>query len=122
MILPTEEEFARAHAKMAEQNHLFARVRENLLKSTPAGVPLHDVFLFPSPNADYDAFVFYNTQRDVEACRSNGNDEMLRAAIVRAFATTLGCSETTAPTIRVLFDSHEHVKKVCNGNYFQYLR
>ena len=117
--VPTEEDFARAHAAMAAELRILATVRDCVMRSFLFHLPLHDILLFPSRKTNYQAYVFYESNADVESCRVSGADEELKYAIAQAFAST---SDTgTAPTVAVEFDSYENVKKKCNGDYRKYL-
>jgi hypothetical protein len=116
--VPTEEDFARAEAHMEAQNRMFATVRDNVFRSFAGRVPLHEIFLFPGPTTDYEAYVFYESDADIEACRGSGVEQAIRDAICQEFAST---SDARSPTVAFKFDSHESVKKQCNGNYRKYL-
>lgn len=118
--IPTDEDFARADALMAARERKFAVVRDKVLRSFAGQIPLHDIFLFCGPATDYDAYVFYESTADMEACRANGAEQAIREAICQGFAEF--SEHGTQPTVTFNFDSHENVKRQCNGNYDKYLR
>ena len=116
--VPTEEDFARAHDHMEAQNRLFATIRDNVFRSFAGRLPLHEIFLFPGPTTDYEAYVFYESDADIEACRGSDVEQAIRDAICRELAST---SDVSSPTVAFKFDSHENVERQCNGNYRKYL-
>ena len=98
---------------------MFSTIRDHVLKSFAGRVPLHEIFLFPGPTTDYDACVFYESDADIEACRINGAEQALKDAILQGFAAIKNDSGVS-PTVAFKFDSHEKVKKRCNGKTLLY--
>lgn len=120
MQIPTDEDFARADAHMAAQNRMFATIRGDVFNSFASRIPLHDIFLFPGPTTDFEAYVFYESDADIDVCRASGVEQAIKDAISQAFAARR--DNGTPPTVTFNFDSHENVKKQCNGNYHKYPR
>jgi hypothetical protein len=104
---------------MEALNRLFTTVRTTVFRSFAGRIPLHEVFLFPGATAGYQAYVFYESDADIEACRSSDLEQAIKDAICKGLAST---SEGNQPTVAFTFDSHENVKKQCNGDYWKYLR
>ena len=117
--IPTEEDFARAKAHMAAQNRIFRIVRAHVFRTFGGHVPLHEIYLFPGPTTDYDAYVFYETKSDVETYHDGDVEHAIKDAISDAFAAS--SENGMRPTVSCKFDSHENVMKQCNGNYRKYL-
>jgi hypothetical protein len=118
--IPSEEEFAQASAAMSEINKLFAEVGDTVLRSFSGKAPLHDLYFFGHPEKEVQVHVFYETERDIEACHTNGIAKQLEDTI--RVELQVRSSDSTRSEITIIHDSHEKVKKVCNGNYLQYLR
>ena len=120
--IPTDEEFARASESMSAQHRMFATIRDHVLRLFAAQAQLHDIYFFGS-ETDYEAHIFYDSEADIERCRVNGVERMLKEAICQAFAgTAKSQGSSISPTLAFKFDSHENVKRRCNGNYDKYFR
>ena len=116
--IPTDAEFAAAGALMDRRLQAFAEVRTTVFRLLP-DVPLHEVYLFGSPEGNVHAHVFYMTEADVESCSGNGISRQVHDAILAAFMQQ---EPRSKPKLMVEYHSHEHVQKTCNGNYFKYLK
>jgi hypothetical protein len=119
--IPSAEDFARAKARIDEQSAVFNAVRKGFLRRFAGRAPVRDIYLFPSPTTDYDAWIFYHSEADIEACRADGTEDLMVDAVTRLFAKARP-DLLIGPTVSFQFDSHENVLRKCNGNYFQYLR
>lgn len=117
--IPTEEDFARAKAQMAAQDRIFRIVRDRVFRTFAGQVPLHEIYLFPGPTTDYEAYVFYERKSDVETYHNGDVEHAIKNAISEAFAAF--SENGMQPTVSCRFDSHENVKSQCNGNYRKYL-
>jgi len=118
--IPSEEEFAHASAALSRINKLFAEVRDAVLRSFSSKAPLHDLYFFGHPEKKCQVHVFYDTERDIDVCHTNGIAKQLEDAIreeLQVRSPDPGRFEIT-----IIHDSHEKVQKVCNGNYLQYLK
>lgn len=116
--IPTEEEFARASAKMAAEDERLANIRERVLNCLQSRWPLHDILLFSGSATDYEALVIYELEIDIEICHSNGFEKSLMDSIKREIAAE--SEAETLPTVACSFHSYELVMKKCNGCYRKY--
>ena len=117
--IPTEEDFARAKAHMAAQERIFRFVRDYAFRKFAGRIPLHEIYLFPGPTTDYDAYVFYDSKVDLETYSNSDVELAIKDSITEAFAAA--SENAMRPTVSFTFDSHENVMNRCNGNYRKYL-
>lgn len=118
--IPSEEEFAKASAALSRINKYFAEVRDRVLRSFGGKAPLHNLYFFGHPEKMVQVHVFFDTERDKNTCHMNGIDKQIEDAI--RMELRVRNLDSTCPEIKLVYDSHENVQKVCNGNYLQYLR
>lgn len=119
--IPTDEEFARASALMAARDRKCAKIKKFVFQSLNNRAPLHDVYVFPGPNTGYQVYVFYKHESDIATCRDDGNEQLIKDAILEQCAA-ISNDLDHAPTVAFTFDSHEQVKKQFNGDYYKYFR
>ena len=116
-----EADIARAEAADLEDDRGLNDVSEIIIKKFKTkGV--YKIFMFYSDDPiRFGARVFYETNDQVAAAKKSGlNDEVCHA--VYQALLQVGRSSATPENVDCEFDSHENVKKVCNGNYLTYLR
>jgi len=118
--IPSDEDFERASANMAELARLDAAIKDRVLSVFGSVDSFRDFWIF-SAGPRYDAYVFL--QRDSDLRQQNA--QKLRNQVIE---TVLECLEAhgkgprDAISLRVELDSHERVQREFNGDYYKRFR
>lgn len=119
--IPTEEDFARASRLARERSRNLDKVSEAVGRRFMSIAPLYNVYILNQRDVDFRAYVFFNKDKDINACKSSGvirdlidfvYDELERAGRGKRGEITVGFE----------FDSHENVLANYEGDYLLRLR
>ena len=119
--IPSEEDFARAKALMAERNAGFDEVSENI-KERFGRDKIHRVFMFYSPETDtFYARIFFLKDDQIEEAKKSGLAAQIEDAVYKALED-VGRGDRDTIEVVFEFDSHENVEKNYDGDYYDRLR
>jgi hypothetical protein len=119
--IPTDEEFARADRLDQERSRNLDNVCEAVKQHFMGVCPLHNVYILWQQDVDFRAYVFFEKDKDIKACKDSGvirdmidfvYDELERAGRGKRGAITVGFE----------FDSDENVVANYEGDYLLRLR
>jgi hypothetical protein len=119
--IPTVEEFRRASQYMAERFRNLERVRGAVLSRFKDLSPLHTFDILPQSDVDFRAYVFFETNKDVDACQKNGISQQIEDCVYEELERA-GRGQRTAIKVAFEYDSDENVIANYEGNYFLRLR
>jgi hypothetical protein len=119
--IPTAEDFDRASRLMKQRSHMLDAVRDAFRHEFTARHSLHEFFIIDQRDADFRAYVFLKTEKDLAAAKENGvctrMEDFIYSQLERVGRGTRGSIQ-----VAFEFDSHERVKANFGGNYFLRLR
>lgn len=117
MGIPSDEDFARAERHVRERHRGLHVVVRNVHDRFATRCPLRKFAIFPSRKPhSFHAYVFYERDRDIEACAANGTtDEIIAFAHAELERVGRGKMDETEITFEV--DSHENVLANFDGDY-----
>ena len=119
--IPSEEDFDRA-SKMMEKRFLnLEMVRENVKRQFGNGCRLFDFRILPQRENEFRAYIFFNSDKDVEDCATNGIYERIQRSVFEELDRA-GRGKKDEITVDFEIDSHENVNAKYQGNYFLRLR
>jgi hypothetical protein len=119
--IPSDEDFARAEKMMREQFRNLGVVEKNVLQHFKNRCPLHRVVILPHDSNSFEAYVFFEHDRDIPACMSNGVAQAIEDFVYEELARA-GRGTRPSITIRFEFDSNENVITNYQDNYWLRLR
>ncbi len=119
--IPSEEEFARAKRLMRSRFRGLDKVSELVKQRFKKIYPLHSFYIMPQRDVSFRAYVFFDRDEDIEACKSSGIvKEIIDAVYCELEYAERGKREEI--TVAFEFDSNENVARNYEGNYFLRLR
>lgn len=119
--IPTEEDFARARAKMRERERGLSEVRSRIVERFQRE-GLHEAFVFYSQSNDlFVAYLFYQRNEQIEAAEKSGLSAKIRQAVLEDLEQ-VGRGKQDAIKVNFEFDSHENVEANFEGDYYLRLR
>lgn len=119
--IPSEEDFARAKKFMADRYRNLDAVETAVKQRFKVRCPLHNVYLLAQEDVDFRAYVFFETDADVSACKADGTTKALEDAFYDELAR-YGRGERSKIVVAFEWDSHENVEKNYDGDYLSRLR
>jgi len=119
--IPTAEDFERASRLMKERARNLDKVREAVFIRFKAICPLHEFYILDQRDVDFRAYVFFEEEKDIEACESSGISEQI-VDCVYAELERAGRGSRADIKVAFEFDSDENVVAHYEGNYFLRLR
>jgi hypothetical protein len=119
--IPSDEDFARAERLDRERWRNVEMVRKRVIAHFKRICPLYDVCLLPQGDPDFRAYVFFEKDRDVEACKNSGIVQQM-TDFVYAELELAGRGKRGDITVAFEFDSDENVMAKFAGDYFLRLR
>jgi len=119
--IPNNDDFARAKTFMAER-YLNLDAVENAVKLRfLPHVPLHGIYLLAQEDVNFRAYVFFNTDADVLACKADGTTAAIEDAIYDDLAR-FGRGKRGDIVVAFEWDSDENVRRTFDGDYLSRLR
>ena len=115
--IPSEEEFARASKYMDEGFLHLEQVREAVLLRFRDTCPLYAFHIMPQRGVDFRAYIFFNTEKDIETCKNSGIAQQI-IDFVYSELERVGRGTKAAIKVAFEFDSNENVISKYNGDYF----
>lgn len=119
--IPSDEDFARAEKRDRERSRNLEEVRAAVLARFKRVCHLYEFFILPQIDVDFRAYVFFETDRDTEACKRDGTTQEIVDFIYSAIEHA-GCGRKGQSKVGFEFDSDENVKAHYQGDYFLRLR
>jgi hypothetical protein len=119
--IPSDDDFERA------SKHIDARLRnldsvcDSVLRRFQEECPLYDFYILPQRDVEFRAYVFFETNKDIEDCQGNGTLERLKDFVI-AELQRVGRARGHDLKIAFEVDSDENVKANYEGDYFLRLR
>ena len=118
--IPSDEEFARAHELDDEDWRGLNAVSERVEAAFKNRCPLHYFYLMPQREG-FRAYVFFQRNKDVEECASNGTTQAIIDFVYEELERA-GRGRRDEIEVAFEFDSDENVKANYEGDYFLRLR
>lgn len=114
--IPSAEEFARAHAKMAERMRNLGKVEYNLRLRFEKRSQIDIIEIFPGDSPNFRVFVFFDSDQHLEDNKRSG---ICQEIIDATYEELEHAERGTRDQIEVVFefDSTENVKKNYKGGY-----
>jgi hypothetical protein len=119
--IPSDEDLARASRKMKEQSRGLDQVRENFVQTFKDRCRLYRFTIMPQGDNAFLTIVFFEKDKDLEACKKNGLDVEMMDCIYEELERA-GRGTRSEITVRFEWDSDENVERKYHGNYFDRLR
>lgn len=119
--IPTADEFRRASQFMAEQSRNLENVRAAVLSQFKGISPLYAFHILDQSDVDFRAYVFFVTNRDIEACQQSGISQQIEDCVYEELERA-GRGRKGDIRVAFEFDSDENVIANYEGNYFLRLR
>lgn len=119
--VPSDEELDRASKMMEQQFSSLDAVKNNVVKHFKSECPLYDFRILPQGDNGFRAYVFFETDRDVEECKKNGIVDDLKDFVVQELIRVGRWTEDKT-IIAFELDSDENVTANYEGDYFLRLR
>jgi hypothetical protein len=121
--IPSDEEFAKAKARMRELDRNVKEANERALQYFRELCPghSHNLYLVAEGDRRFRAYIFYKRDQDVQAYKNKGVDTMVENFIY-AELERQGRGKREDITVAFEFDSDENVTANYEGNYFLRLR
>jgi len=119
--IPGAAEFERASQLMADRARGLDQVRDDVLAQFQTSGQLFEFFILDQLDVDFRAYVFFRHDGDIDSAHETG----LATRIVDFVYTALerhGRGRRGDITVAFEFDSHEHVQRSFEGNYWLRLR
>ena len=88
--IPSDEDFARASAKMKERSRGLSDVRERILDRFQPGGELHEFFIWDCSDRSFHAQVFYPRETDIKQAETSGLDARIKEAVFNELCRYLG--------------------------------
>lgn len=119
--IPTPEDFKRAEQAVAERHASLDEASQAALDHLQPQYPIAHLQLFPHREADFHAYVFFETDAQVAASESDGSRNVIEDAVYTAIANA---GKGTRPGISIHFeyDSEQNVKENFEGSYHLRMR
>jgi len=119
--IPSDEELNRASKKMDQRFSSLDAVKNNVVKHFKSKCPLYDFRILPQGDNGFRAYVFLETDCDIEECTKNGTVDELKQFVVQEL-TSAGKWTENKTVIAFELDSDENVTANYEGDYFLRLR
>jgi hypothetical protein len=119
--IPNDEDFARADRVMEERFKNLEVVRQSVIHRFGRLCALHDFWLLPHGTNSFAAVVFFEHDKDINACTGNGICESI-VEFTYAELERVGRGNRSSISVGFEFDSHESVLAKFNGDYFLRMR
>ena len=121
MNIPSDEEFARASRMSEERYRNLDIVEAKVIRHFKPLCPLHDLALLPYGDAGFQVYVFFEQDKDIEACNRSGVTQAILDYLYKELEQA-GRGSRDNITVRVEVDSHENVVAKYQGDYDRRLR
>ena len=119
--IPGPARFAWASRMAASRLRGHDEVRESVLARFRGRCPLHDFYILDQGDVDFRAYVFFDKETDLEACKASGiSKEMID--FVSLELERVGRGKPEGLKVAFEFDSDENVVANFEGTYFLRLR
>lgn len=119
--IPSEEDFARAKKFMAERYRNLDAVENAIKLRFLPHSPLHNVYLLAQEDVDFRAYVFFQMDADVLACKADGTTSAIEDAFYEELAR-YGRGKRGEIVVAFEWDSNENVERNYDGDYLSRLR
>jgi hypothetical protein len=119
--VPSDEDFARANRVMQERFRNLSIVEENIVQRFERRCPLAKFVLLPHDERSFEAYVFFETDKDIDACKRSGVTQEIIEAVYEELERA-GRGTRPGITVRFGWDSHENVVINYDGDYLLRLR
>jgi len=119
--IPSDEELDRASKMMEQQFVNLDAVKNNVLERFKCKCPLYDFRILPQGDDGFRAYVFFETDLDVEECNTNGIVDELQAFVIKELERA-GRWTKDETIVAFEIDSDENVTANYEGDYFLRLR
>ena len=119
--IPSDEDFARASAKMKERSRGLSDVRERILDRFQPGGELHEFFIWYCSDRSFRAYVFYPHETDIKQAETSGLEARIKEAVFDELEN-VGRGNRQSVEVEFELDSHENVERGFEGNYYNRLR
>ena len=119
--IPSDEELDRASKMMERQFQGLDVVKDTVVSRFKNACPLHDFHILPQGEEGFRAYVFFNTDADVQKCTEVGIVEEIKACVYEDLQR-VGRGKIGETTVAFELDSDENVRANFEGDYFLRLR
>jgi hypothetical protein len=119
--IPSDEDFARADRMMEESFRNLDTVEKNVILRFKEVCPLHDFTLLPHDENSFEAYVFFEREKDIEECKQSGVSQAIVDFVYEELERA-GRGSKSEIDVQFEFDSHENVLENYEGDYFLRLR
>ena len=96
-------------------------VSESVRREFKGKCPLYNVYILPQRDVTFRSYVFFNTSRDIEYCKSNGIVQQI-IDFTYSELERVGRGSRDQIVVAFEFDSDENVIANFEGDYFLRLR
>ena len=118
--IPSDENFRRASEAIRKRSRGLSEIRDEILNKFRGSV-IHEFFIFDLSEKSFKAFVFYNTNKQLEESDNTEFAEELQETIFELLEK-FGRGKREDIDLKLEFDSHENVNQLFGGDYFTRLR
>ncbi len=119
--IPSDEELDRASNMMERQYHGLDVVKDTVVSRFKNACPLYDFHILPQGVEGFRAYVFFNTDADLQKCTKVGIVEEIKACVYEELQR-VGRGKIGETTVVFELDSDENVTANFEGDYFLRLR
>jgi len=121
--IPSDEEFAKAKARMREIDRNVQEANERALQYFRQVCPVHshNLYLIAEGDRRFRAYIFYKRNDDIQVYRNNGVSKKIEDFVYEELERQ-GRGKKGDIVVTFEFDSDENVTASYEGNYFLRLR
>ncbi len=119
--IPSDEGLDRASKMMEQQFQGLDAVEAAVVNHFKNSCPLYDFCILPQGDDGFRAYIFFNTDEDIQKCTEAGIVEDIKACVYEELERA-GRGKQGEIEVAFELDSHENVTANFEGNYFFRLR
>lgn len=119
--IPSDEELDRASEIMEQQFQGLDVVKDTVVRRFKNACPIYDFHILPQGEDGFRAYVFFNTDEDIQRCTETGIVDAIKACVYEELQR-VGRGKIGETTVVFELDSDENVNANYEGDYFLRLR